>query len=59
MGMRFRKKNCGMSILCCDLVCGGGETKSPCKSYADKKTTKNGKYYLNDAWKGYLKTWDW
>ena len=56
--MRFRKKNCGMSILCSDLVCGGGETKSPCKSYADKKTTKNGKYYLNDAWKGYLKTWD-
>ena len=34
-----------LSILCCHLVCGGGETKSPCKSYAGKKRTKK------DAWR--------
>ena len=46
------------AILCCHLVCGGGEMKSPCKSYADKKKPKKEKIRSpNDAWKGYLKTW--
>ena len=43
----------------CRLVCGGGEMKSPWKFYTDKKTTINGKDYRNDAWKGYVKTWDY
>ena len=48
------------AILCCHLVCGGGEMKSPCKSYADKKKPKKEKIRSpNDAWKGYLKTWGW
>ena len=33
----------GLAILCCHLVCGCGETKSPYKSYAGKKRPKNGK----------------
>ena len=46
-----------LAILCCHLVCGGGEAKSPCKSYADLKKEKIRS--PNDSWKGYLKTWDW
>ena len=30
--------------MCCHLVCGCGETKSPCKSYAGKKRPKKGKH---------------
>ena len=53
-----------LPILCCHLVlslmCVGGETKSPCKSYAGKKRPKEEKIRSpNDAWKGYFKTWDW
>ena len=44
-------------ILCCHSVCDGGETKSPRKSYAGKKRPKKGDL-PNDAWKGYLKTYD-
>ena len=45
-------------LLCCHLVCVGGETKWQCKSYADKKRPKNGKFAPpNDTWKDYLKTW--
>ena len=29
-----------LAILCCHLVCGAGETKSTCKSYAGKKRPK-------------------
>ena len=40
------------------LVCGSGETKSPCKSYAGKKRPKMEKIRSpNDAWKGHLKNW--
>ena len=30
------------------LVCGDEETKSPCKSYADKKRPKNGKDQITE-----------
>ena len=47
-------------ILCCHLVCGNGKTKSPCKFYAGKRDLKMEKIRsTNDAWKGFLKTWDW
>ena len=40
------EKSCEMftwlAILCCPLVCGGGESKSPYKSYAGKKRPKKG-----------------
>ena len=32
-----------LAILCCHLVCGSEETKSPSKSYADKKRPKKRK----------------
>ena len=32
-----------LAILCCHLVCGCGETKSLCKSYEGKKSSKKGK----------------
>ena len=32
-----------LAILRCHLVCGGRETKSPCKSYAEKKRNKKRK----------------
>ena len=31
-----------LAILCCHLVCGGGEAKSPCKSYANLKRKRLG-----------------
>ena len=35
------------------------EMKSPCKSYASKKRPQRKKIrWMNDSWKGYLKTWD-
>ena len=30
-------------VICVLPMCGAGETKSPCKSYADKKRPKKGK----------------
>ena len=46
MRMRLRKKfviYSRFAILCCHLVCGCGETKSPCKFYKGKKSSKKGK----------------
>ena len=46
-------------VLCCHLVCGGEETKSSYKCYTGEKKKKKEKIRsLNDAWQGYLKTWD-
>ena len=44
--MRLRKKfviYSWFAILCCHLVCRCGETKSPCKFYKGKKSSKKGK----------------
>ena len=43
--------------MTCHIVCGGGETKPPCKFYTGKKRPKKGKDQVtNDEWKSYLKT---
>ena len=62
MRMRLRKQfviYSRFAILCCHLVCGCGETKSPCKFYKGKKSSKKGKCEITKrCMERLFKSWD-
>ena len=43
MSLYYRLNKLSLATLCCHLKYGCGETKSPCKSYEGKKSSKKGK----------------
>ena len=48
-----------LAILCCHLVCGGGRrSRHASLTQAERDPKKEKIRSPNDAWEGYLKTWD-